>query len=401
MPVKKLTAAFVRTARAEPGRDRTIFWDATLPSFGLVVLHSGHKSWCVQYRHGRTSRRLIIKGALSLEDARKEARAVIGKIVRGHDVVMEKRRATEVSTHSLRAICENYLEREGGKLRTTTKRRATLERLVYPALGSRPIDTIRRRDISQLLDDVEDGRGSAMADQVLALLRRICNWHASRDDDFVSPIVRGMSRRTPEERERDRILTDDELRRVWSTAETFPAPWGEFIRFLLLTACRRTEAAAMAWDELTGDSWAIPASRYKTGAEVTLPLSAAARKVLAELPRIEGCEFVFTTNGRQPISGFSTAKLKFDIASGVTDWRLHDLRRTARSLMSRAGVDADVAERCLGHAIPGIRGVYDRHPYLEQMRTAFEALSAQIELVVNPPGDNVVALGAAKCPGSR
>jgi integrase len=397
MPTKKLTAAFVKTAGAEPGSDRTIFWDQTLPGFGLVVLASGHKSWCVQYRHGRISRRLTIKGALSLDDARREARAAIGKVARGHDVVMEKRRATEADARSLRAVCENYLEREGGKLRTTAKRRATLERLVYPALGSRPIDTIRRRDITELLDTVQDERGNAMADQVLALLRRIFNWYATRDDDFATPIVRGMARRTAEERERDRVLTDDELRKVWRTAETFSAPWGQFVRFTLLTASRRTEAAGLAWDEVCGDVWTIPADRYKTGTEVMLPLSRAAMKVLAELPRIVNCDYAFTTDGRRPISGFSTMKLKFDYASGVKDWRLHDLRRTARSLLSRAGVNPDVAERCLGHAIPGIRGVYDRHAYTEEMRVAFERLAALIDTVVREE-PNVVAMERMRAP---
>jgi integrase len=397
MPTKKLTAAFVRTARAEPGSDRTIYWDAHLPGFGLVVLASGHKSWCVQYRHGRVSRRLTIKGALSLDDARREARAAIGKVARGHDVVMEKRRATEVDARSLRAVCENYLEREGGKLRSTARRRATLERLVYPVLGGRPIDTIRRRDISELLDAVQDGSGNAMADQVLALLRRIFNWHATRDDNFISPVVRGMARRTAEERERARVLTDDELRKAWRTAETFAIPWGQFVRFMLLTAARRTEVASMTWSEISGDAWTIPAERYKTATDVTLPLSRAAMKVLDELPRIANCDYAFTTDGRSPISGFSSFKLRFDAGCGVQSWRFHDLRRTARSLMSRAGVNPDIAERCLGHVIPGVRGVYDRHQYIEEMRVAFERLAALIDTIMREE-PNVVAMERMRAP---
>jgi integrase len=271
--------------------------------------------------------------------------------------------------------------REGGKLRTTAKRQANLERLVYPVLGDRQIDEVKRSDVNALLDDIEDQRGAAMADQILATLRRICNWHAIRDDQFRTPFVRGMARRKPEQRKRDRTLADHELQAVWRTAEVFPGPWGQFVRLLLLTACRRTEASAMTWDELANGNWTIPAVRYKTGTEVTLPLSSAAMKVLAEIPRIEGCEFVFTTDGRTPVSGFSTFKLKFDIACGVKGWRLHDLRRTSRSLLSRAGVNSDIAERCMGHALPGVRGVYDRHPYLSEMRAAFEALAAQIDSV--------------------
>src|SRR5215510_12254244 len=382
MAVKKLTAAFVREACAEPGKERTVYWDAALPSFGLAITERGAKSYVVQYRSGRISRRYTINSVLSLEDARREARAVLGQVARGHDPVLERRKASDAGRNTLRAVCERYRVPEGGKLRTTAKRQANLERLVYPILGGKQIDDIKRSDINALLDDIEDQRGAAMADQILATLRRICNWHAIRDDQFRTPFVRGMARRKPEERERSRTLSDDELRRVWRTAEVFPSPWGQFIRFALLAACRRTEASAMTWAEISGDEWTIPRERYKTGVKVTLPLSKAAMKVLAEIPRIKGCEFVFTTDGRTPISGFSTFKLKFDIACGVKDWRLHDLRRTSRSLMSRAGVNSDIAERCMGHALPGVRGVYDRHRYLDEMLAVFEALAAQIDAVL-------------------
>jgi integrase len=382
MAVRKLTAAFVKEASAEPGKERTVYWDSALPSFGLMVTSAGHKSWCVQYRSGATSRRLTINSVLGLEDARRQAKALLGKVASGHDPVLERRKASEAGKNTLCAVCERYLAREGGKLRTTAKRQANLARLVYPVLGDRPIDDIKRSDINALLDDIEDRRGRAMADQILATLRRICNWHAIRDDQYMPPFVRGMARRTPDELERDRILDDDELRKVWRTALTFPPPWSQFIRFLLLASCRRSEAAAMSFSEIKDGNWTIPAQRYKTGVETTLPLSKAALAVLAEIPRIKDCDFVFTTDGRRPISGFSTFKTKFDIACGVKNWRNHDLRRTARSLMSRAGVNADIAERAMGHVITGIRHTYDRHRYIAEMHDAFERLAKQVGAIV-------------------
>jgi integrase len=398
--VRKLTAAFVKTAKAEPDAERSIYWDEALSGFGLMVTNAGHRSYVAQYRSHGQSRRYTIGYAakIDLDHARKHARRIFGKVADGVDPIVEKRKAAEADRHSLRAVCESYLAREGGKLRTTERRRATLARLVYPKLGTRQINDLRRLEIVHLLDSIEDDSGPAMADQVLATLRRILNWHATRSNEFNSPIVRGMSRRDAEAGERSRILTDDELRAVWKTAESYGGPWGQFIRFLLLTATRRNEAAGMAWAELSGDEWTIPALRYKTNTEVTLPLSSAAMRVLEQIPRIGsrlaegGCDFVFTSDGRTPIAGFSGRKMKFDIACGVHGWRLHDLRRTARSLMSRAGVNPDVAERCLGHRIAGVRGTYDRHGYLAEMKHGFEALAAQIERVVNPPGDNVVLL---------
>jgi integrase len=391
----KLTAGFVKSFAPKGARE--IAWDQTLPGFGLMATDKGHRSYVVQYRVDGRSRRYTINGGLALDDARKQARAVLAQVEAGRDPVADKRRRklVEAGRDTLKAVAENYLVREGDKLRSTLRRRQALQRLVYPTLGALPIGDIRRSDVNRLLDQVEDQCGAAMADQVLALLRRIMNWHATRDDDFESPIVRGMARRTAEQRERDRVLTDDELRAIWKAAETFAQPWGQFVRFLLLTAARRTEVAGMAWSEISNGNWTIPRERSKTSTETTLPLSAAAKRVLEELPRIVGCDYPFTTNASAPISGFSAFKLKLDIACGATGWaqgwRFHDLRRTARSLMSRAGVNPDTAERCLGHAIRGIRGVYDRHQYLEEMRHAFEALANQIERIVHPV-ENVVAI---------
>jgi integrase len=381
MATQKLTAAFVQNARAEEGKERSIYWDSTLPSFGLMVTRAGHRSYVLQYRNGgQTSRRITLSSVLNLDSARREARKILGEVARGEDPAQDRRKVANLN--SLQAVCERYLEREGRKLRSAARRKADLERLVYPTLGNRPIEGIKRSDINALLDTVEDERGAAMADSILATLRRVCGWHAIRDDRYTPPFVRGMARRTKDQRERDRILSDDELRRVWKAAETFPGPWGVYIRFLLLTACRRTEAAAMTWDEIEDGLWTIPAARVKTGAETALPLSKAALKVLAGVPRIQDCPHVFTSTGRGPITNFSFQKMAFDQACGVKDWRLHDLRRTARSLMSRADVNPDIAERCVGHVIPGVRGVYDKHRYIPQMRKAFEALAAQIEAII-------------------
>jgi len=232
-----------------------------------------------------------------------------------------------------------------------------------------------------------------MADRTLALIRKIMNWYATRSDDFRSPIVRGMARVKGKERARERTLTDDELRAIWRAADATEGPFGRLVQFLLLTAARRNEAAQMKRSELSGAEWTLPAARNKTKVDLVRPLSAAARSVLELVPALAGCDYVFSTDARNPISGFSRFKQRIDKACGVTGWTLHDLRRTARSLMSRAGVNSDHAERCLGHVITGVRGTYDRHEYADEKQRAYEALAGQIDRVVNPR-DNVIALAA-------
>lgn len=391
MPVRKLTSAFCKSAKAEPNAERSVYWDEALSSFGLMVTRGGHRSYIAQYRVNSRSRRYTIGDArkIDLEVARRRARAVFGKVADDVDPADEKRKAAESAGNTFRAVAERYLARDGSKLRTADRRRATLERLVFPKLGAKQIDDISRLDIVHLLDGIEDERGPAMANQVLAIIRKIMNWHAIRSESFRTPVVPGMSRQ--QQGERTRVLADEELQRVWTTAESYPGPWGQIIRFLLLTACRRGEAAGMLWSEISDGLWTIPPERYKTGEAVTLPLSGAANKVLAELPRFANSDLVFTTSGRVPICGFSAFKLKFDFVCGVRDWTIHDLRRTSRSLLSRAGVNADIAERCLGHVIGGVRGTYDRHRYLEEMKHAFEALASLIDHIVHPV-ENVIAM---------
>jgi integrase len=158
----------------------------------------------------------------------------------------------------------------------------------------------------------------------------------------------------------------------------------------------------MRRSEVVGKDWIIPQERYKTGLELVIPLSPAAQAVLAALPKIGKGGSVFTTDGKHPLGGFSKFKRAFDAKvlgelrkenpeAELPRWTLHDLRRTARSLMSRAGVPSDHAERCLGHVLPGIRGTYDRHEYLAEKRQAFDALASLIARIFSP-ADNVVAL---------
>jgi integrase len=392
----KLTPAFVANSPAVS--QRVTYWDAALPGFGLMVTPKGHKSFVVQYRAGGRSKRMHLKTGLTLSGARKEAKAILGAVARGGDPLGERRKAERAKSDTLKAIVGEYLAREGDRLRTIGERRAVLERLVLPKLGARQIDDITRTDIARLLDRIADENGAPMADHTLAYLRRVMTWHASRSDTFRSPIVRGMARTRPSQRRRQRVLNDAELVVIWQAAEASQSAFGYLVQFLLLTATRRNEAASMRRGEISGDEWTIPQERYKTGLELVIPLSANAQAVLAAVPKIGKSGLVFTTDGKRPIRGFSKFKREFDnkVLAALRErdpeamlprWTLHDLRRSARSLMSRAGIPSDHAERCLGHVLPGVRGTYDRHEYLPEKTRAFAALAALIERIVDPPPD--------------
>jgi integrase len=306
---------------------------------------------------------------------------------------------------------DRYIKKEA-KLRSGDQYENTFERLVKPEIGNIGVYELRRSHIVDMLDEIADESGPVMADRTLAYVRKAFNWYAIRDDEFLSPIVKGMGR--SDSKGRERILADDEIRDLWAALETLtdvrpgqntlpaPACYPRFVKTLLLTATRRNESANAHSIEREGDVWTIPGSRYKrlpkhAGLDHVIPLSAAALELIGEKP--EGAKknswYIFsTTAGEKAFSGFSKAKATLDDAiaairekdgrAPIERWTLHDLRRTARTLMSRARVQPDHAERCLGHVIVGVRGVYDRFEFLDEKRAAFEALAALVSRILNP-----------------
>jgi integrase len=384
----------------KPDTERREIPDDGCAGLYLVVQPTGRKSFAVRYRFAGKSRKLTLQKGTTLAAARAASTAALHDVERGIDpsaVKRQQKRAQGLAAaNTFRAVAESYLQREGKKkegerLRSLDYQAGLLERLVYPAIGDMPIAGIKRSTIISLLDDIEDNSGPVMAQSVLACVRKLLNWYAVRDEDYRSPVIRGMSRIKPDERARSRVLSDDELRAVWKTADERPGPFSALVKLLLLTAARRAEAAGMTWQEIDGTDWVLPPKRHKTKTGLITPLSTAALAVIESQPRIEGNPFVFFHSSGTTV-GSSRRKKMFDEASGVTGWTLHDLRRTARTLLSRAGVNADVGERCLGHKIRGVRGTYDRHKFHAEKKHAFEALAALIEKIVNPPAGNVTTL---------
>jgi integrase len=223
------------------------------------------------------------------------------------------------------------------------------------------------------------------------------NWFATRHDDYVPPIVRGMRRTNPKERARNRKLNDGELRAVWKIAEangTFRA----LVRLLLLTGQRRAKVVAMRWQDLAMDgTWTLPAEAREKGNAVELVLPAAAIDIVRTQPRLGENPYVLAGRGNGHINGFSKAKRAFDdkLVAELPDmppWTLHDLRRTARSLMSRAGASSDHAERVMGHAIEGVEGVYDRHEYNDEKAEVLRRLAALVDTIVNERSADVLPM---------
>jgi integrase len=372
---------------------------------------SGKVSYFYRYRDKRTGAKhwlgLGVHGDITPARARELAQAKAGEVAGRRNPLEEQRaeraeaaKVDRVEENTVNAVLDEFVKRHVSKIRSADQVTGALDRYVRPAIGAMSIYDVKRRDVAKMLDGVVDTAGPVMADRTLAHVRKAFNWQATRDGEFASPIVPGMARTKPKERARDRVLDDDEIRDVWAALETADVPgcYAPFVKSLLLCATRRNESADMSAAEIDGDVWVIPAARYKGKHDHTIPLTKQALGLIGDKPN----GFVFsTTGGDRPFSGFSKAKSALDKevskirkAAGrgkMKRWTLHDLRRTGRTLMVRAGVSEDHAERCLGHVIAGVRGVYNRHEYLNEKRAAFEALAALVDRILNPPlANNVV-----------
>jgi integrase len=177
---------------------------------------------------------------------------------------------------------------------------------------------------------------------------------------------------------RERVLSDDELAKVWRATNGIH---GGVVRMLILTAARREEISQLKWSELDGDCIHLSNGRCKNGQSHIIPLSAPARDLLAGIPRIAGSDFLFTTDGERGVGGWSHVKRRLDVAAGVKDWTLHDLRRTTATGMQRLGVTLLVVEAVLnrtGGSRAGIVGVYQKHTYSQEKAAALEMWAGHV-----------------------
>jgi integrase len=323
---------------------------------------------------------------MSLDAARDAARTAMLAIKRGESTA---------GPGTFESVANDWLKRhvDAKGLVSAKEVRRYLDKHILPAWGGRDFASIRRIDVAKLLDEIEDGAGPTAADSALNVVRSITNWYSTRNDNYMSPVVRGMRRTNPKERARTRILSDDEIRAVWRAAES-NGTFGALVRLLLLTAQRRTTVAAMRWEEVSIDgTWTIPDGKRKKGTGRELVLPDAAISIIKSQPHFESNPYVLAGRRNGHFSGYGPAKAAFNKKlPAMPQWGLHDLRRSARSLMSRAGIRPDISERVLGHIQQGVQGVYDRHSYRDEKADALQRLAALVETIIHPPADNVVAL---------
>jgi len=372
-------------AKLKPKKKRRTVPDTELRGHWIRIEPSGTKSFWIIGRDPQGKQvwsRVGPADAMTIEEARAKARGMLNRVRAGLPAI-------EAKGETFATVIDDWRERyvEHKKLRSGDKMLGLLSRHVSPELQGRVFTEIGRDDVSALLDKVQDASGPATADKLLTGLGSVMSWYATKHRSYVPPLVKGMRRTNEDEKERDRMLDDNEIRLVWDVAGQ-SRTYGALIRLLLLTAQRFDKVRTMRWSDLDDDgTWTVRTSAREKGNIGKVKLPELARSIIASLPRFANNEFIFAGQGRQPISASGLFKAKVDdkLPPDTEPWRLHDLRRTARSLMSRAKVSRDDAERVMGHSLGNnIEGIYDRHAYLEEKSEALAKLANMIDSIVNP-----------------
>lgn len=399
--------------KLRPGEKQVAYRDKKKQGLILRINGSGRKSWLVSfYDKSRSTMRSEKLGEFRPDSSDhmslKAARDAADNFRANRTTILADRAKNAAArSDTFEVVAERYLKRfVDGKRRSGPQIRKMMERL-YPAWGKKPFDSIKRSDVSSLLDNIEETRGPRAADVTLATLRRMMSKYAVGHDDYVSPIREGMARiESPSERARDRVLSDEEIRVLFRVCEG-QGVFGNLVKMLLLTAQRRIKVATMSWDDLSGDVWTIATEEREKGNAARLKLPRLAIAIIEAQRETRTNNYVFPASFKTSrvdpsrhygsFSAFGDGKAALDkaiadILPNIPHWTLHDLRRTARSLMARAKVRPDIAERVLGHAIPGVQGVYDRHAYDLERAQALTALATLIGRILDGTARNVVPL---------
>jgi integrase len=373
--------------------------DTLVPGLQLRVGDRA-KAWSLLYRVCGRQRRLGLGRwpAVGVADARRLAKDALAKAAEGEDPAAN-RRAAAPKLDTFEGLAAEYVERH---IRPRHKRARETEqmianKLVKPWRG-RPIASITRHDVLTVLDAELDAGRERTANKVLVVVRRLFAWAVERGIVESNPAA--SIRKPGREATRDRVLSDAELTAIWHAAGAAGWPWSGLVRLLACTALRRDEIAKLRWPEidLQRRVLVLAGERTKSGRPQETPLSALAVETIEGLPRL-GDGWVFPARrfaSDNPVSGFAKMKIRLDQLSGVSDWRLHDVRRTAASHMARLGVAPQVLARVLNHsagaALPGVLAVYNRHSYDAEARAALDAWSRELERIIGRGEPKVVRL---------
>jgi integrase len=380
--VAKLTSKAVENIK--PTAARQEIPDALLPGLYLIVQPSGARSWAVRYRYNGQSRKHTLGPypVVDLATARALGTKALRAVAEDRDPALERQ---EQRANSVAAVVAEFLAKHGQRNyrpRTFQEAQRLLQQNLVARWGNQPLASITRKQLRDMLDQLVANDTPMLANRVHSIIRKLFGWAVEHEIIAVSPFV-GL-KAPAEEKSRDRILTDQELRAVWHAAGQLGV-YGSLVRLLILTGQRRGEIAGLTWSEIDLGKRLIslPRDRVKNDRAHEVPLSPQAVALIETLPR-NSERYALSLRGGL-MNGFGKPKAQLDKLCGFADWTLHDLRRTAASGMARLGVSLPVIEKVLNHvsgSFSGIVAVYQRHDFAQEKRVALEKWAAHVARLV-------------------
>jgi integrase len=409
---KVLTDRLLKSLKPAPAGTRVDYWDAIVPGLGARVTDRGHVSFVLAARFpgvkNPTRRAIGEYGAVTLEQAREQARAWLQLIKQGRDPAVLEQQARDEAirrrSETFTAVLDAYA-RHIHTLRSADERIRDLRR-VCARWADWPISDINDSHVRAVIEQmVKDGHRAA-AHKQLRHVHAFLEWARMTKRISVNPAA-GLSPKhlIGEKAIGDRVLADDELVALWCATADWGYPYGPLYRLLLLTGLRLAEVSEAAWSEfdLPAKLWVIPASRMKSKRDHAVPLTGMMLEILEALPRFNGGDYLFSfSSGRRPLrsNAFSDPKAVLDarmqkvLGKDIPAWINHDIKRTVRSNLPRLGVSYEVCEAVAAHSKRGLDRVYNRYEFLDEKRAALERWSARIRDLVEPAPENVIPLAA-------
>jgi integrase len=399
----KLTKTTVAKLKLPEGKSDHIFWDSDPRNFGVRIREGGSRTYVIQYKtkSGATRRMTIGTMALTLAQARREAKKQLNYIAQGGDPQGEKKDARQIGT--FKSIAEDFIEHQEKRRRASTVYATKLYLMgtaAYPyckPLHALRPDEIGRKEIASILRTISKNHGDISADRARSALSAMFAWAIGEGlcgESYSNPVI-GTNKREPDTNDSPaRALAESEIAEIWFAADD-GEDFGKIVRLALLTGCRRNEIALVQWAEVKDDLISLPGSRTKNHLDFDVPLSDMARGLIGQRLSAER-KFVF---GRHDtgFSGFSKAKRLLDAKlKGVSPWRLHDIRHTVSTGLSELGVEPHIVEAVLNHISghrAGVAGRYNHAKYNEQKRAALNLWASEIAgILARASGANVERL---------
>jgi len=395
MPKLKLTDSFIRSAQAP--EKRTEYYDSLVNGLALRITDTGHKSFVFRYRYGDKVKRYTIGTypAISLSKARDHTRELNYLVSNGTDPLKKKQDKKKVEAPlTFKMLAEEFKELYLPSLREKTKEEHTriINNELIPAFGKYPAQELTRRQIISVLDSKAIKQGKkTMANRIRARLHSIYEFGVGRDIVASNP-VSAVPKYSEGETKRERYYSENELKELWRAFQEQDEPTRTVFKILLVCGQRSKETRHMKWDDihLNEDVWTIPASLSKSKRAHDVPLSDFAMELIESLQPITGkSEYVFNSPvlENKPIEWVKRSVKNVQNISGVADFRLHDLRRTAATYMAKLSVDRTVLGKILNHkGLAGdgqVTAIYDRHSYMEEKREALQRWSDYLSQILD------------------